>query len=200
MKHLFSFKVNAMLAFMLLSLSIMANAEISSLSFPWSYSNTGNNHTIFIPINSVNFDGQNLEAGDAIGVFYSKNQNLYCGGYVEINNNFLNISITAWGDDPATSNKDGFDPGENIYWKIYRGSTDEVYNASATYSTGLPNQGLYEANGMSGLSSLSGYITNFPWSYINTGQNHTILIQQGVATINGQSLEPNDIIGVFYQT
>jgi len=40
----------------------------------------------------------------------------------------------------------------------------------------------------------------FSWAYNNTGNNHTILIQSGIATIDGAPLSNGDVIGVFYDS
>ncbi|MEA3444232.1 MAG: SprB repeat-containing protein, partial [Bacteroidota bacterium] len=37
-----------------------------------------------------------------------------------------------------------------------------------------------------------------PWNYTNTGINHTILIQAGVLTLDGASIQTGDYVGVFY--
>lgn len=40
----------------------------------------------------------------------------------------------------------------------------------------------------------------FDWAFNNTGNNHTILVQTGVATIDGSPIAVGDIIGVFYDS
>lgn len=188
----------------IISIPSTESAELASTSFytfilPWGYINTGINHTIFIPINTVSISGQFLEAGDAIGVFYTHNQNLYCGGYVVLTNSTFN-SLSAWGDDPSTPIKDGFDVGEEFVWKIFKNFDGSEYFAEASFSGGLPNQGFYETNGMSGLSSLTGILSEFPWSFSFTGNNHTILLPGNSITIDGQLVETDDVVGVFFET
>lgn len=166
----------------------------------FAYVTTGINHTIFVPINSVSFDGQPIMTGDKIGVFYLKSGTHKCGGYTEVTNPLLNITVTAWGDDPATTNKDGFEEGEELIWKIYRDTAGITYTADAGYSAGLPNQQFYQTNGLSALTSLAVISTGVNWTYSITGNNHSILLPAGAMTIEGQLISAGDKVGVFFYT
>ncbi len=138
----------------------------------WSFvSNTGGNATIVVPaaINPT-IGTQPLQTGDAIGVFFIRDGNLVCAGF-GIWNEGRNLPITAWADNPQTTVKDGFAPGEQILYKIWDESAQREHTAVATYKTGGPNftiDGIYE------LSSLNGV----------TGATHPIALSQGWNTIS----------------
>jgi hypothetical protein len=138
----------------------------------WSFvSNTGGNATIAVPaaINPT-IGAQPLQTGDAVGVFFVREGSLVCGGF-GIWSEGRNLPITAWADNPQTTVKDGFAPGEMILYKIWDESAQREHTAIATYKTGGPNftiDGLYE------LSSLNGI----------TGSTHAVALSQGWNTIS----------------
>lgn len=118
---------------------------------PWTYANTGNNHTIFIPVATIN--GMNLQAGDYIGVFYDNNGVLTCGGYVEWTG--TQSAVSAWGSEAELDN--GFQDGEEFVWKVWRSADDVVVDMTPTFDeTSFPNTNTYITNGLSGLLTLSG--------------------------------------------
>ncbi|MCX6257396.1 MAG: hypothetical protein NTW49_05810 [Bacteroidia bacterium] len=128
-------------------------------SFNWSYINTGISHIIMLPSTGIIVNGQPINTGDYVGVFYERDGSLVCGGYVMWGDEGPgNTAIAAWGDDPITSVKDGFDTGEVFNWKVWSSSVGEEINMTATYQTGgfLSQQGNFTVNGMSGISTLTG--------------------------------------------
>ncbi len=123
----------------------------------WNFaSNTGGNATIAVPaaINPA-IGSDPLQTGDAIGVFFMRENNLVCAGF-SIWQTGRNVSITAWADDPQTAVKEGFAEGELINYKIWDESAQREYNATVTYQTGGPN---FATNGLYTLSSLVGITT-----------------------------------------
>lgn len=143
----------------------------------WNYSITAGNHTILIP-SSANpqIDGQNLMAGDYIGVFYDSLGTLTCAGYVQWTG--ANTAITAWGSDVGN---DGFASGELFKWKVWQLYSGNTIQMSATYGTSFPNAGNYATNGISGLIGLSGNSLNLdeilsPVSDCNLG-NESITVR-----------------------
>ncbi len=165
----------------------------------WSFLNTGSNHTILIQNTiPIEIDGSAIEIGDYIGVFYDSLGTLACAGYLEWAGN--TDALTAWG--AQSGSVDGFASGEVLKWKIWDASEDIEYNATATYdSTNFPNTGNWQANGMSGISSLLTQSSSPNWFYTNTGSNHSILIQSTTPIdIDGNSIEIGDFIGVFYDS
>ncbi len=122
----------------------------------WEFIVTGSYHTISIPLESnPNIFGGPLQADDWIGVFYlDDNGTEQCGGNVQWTG-APGLVIMAYEDDPATAEKDGFAIGETIQWKIYSCSTQETYNAVATYDPYMPDQGMFANWGFSSLVSLN---------------------------------------------
>ncbi len=123
----------------------------------WNFvSNTGGNATIAVPaaINPA-IGSDPLQTGDAIGVFFMRDNNLVCAGF-SIWQPGRNVSITAWADDAQTSVKEGFAEGELINYKIWDESAQHEYNATVTYQAGGPN---FATNGLYTLSSLVGITT-----------------------------------------
>ncbi len=127
--------------------------EFTSLPVPaWNYINTGNNHTILIQDTSeISINGNAIEPGDYLGVFYDSIGTLVCAGYMPYTG--TNAAMTAWGSQSGFV--DGFASGEELKWKIWDASEQCEHLALASYITsGFPDLGYYSANGMSGLSSL----------------------------------------------
>ena len=123
-------------------------------TFSWSFSNTGVNHSILIPNNSITIDGLAIQTGDVVGVFYTDNNSLSCGGYIVWPGQMT--ALTAWGSQPGF--EDGFAAGEAFTWKVWRASDSIVVDMTAVYDPNFPfaNLGLFVSNGMSGISSLTG--------------------------------------------
>lgn len=133
----------------------------------WNYtSNTGKNGSIGIQ-SSINprIGNQSLHTGDAVGVFFLRNDSLICAGY-SLWQTGQNIAIVAWGDNEQTTLKDGFAEGELIRFKIWDSQAGREYNANAQYSQGgttYATDGIYILSSLTGLTSIS----------------HSILLPQG---------------------
>jgi hypothetical protein len=123
---------------------------------PWNYTVTGLAHTISVPnIANPNIYGQPLEPGDWVGVFYTDdNGNEACGGAAKIDAQG-NAVVMAYGDDPTTEAKDGFENGEVFRWKLYDASSQTSYDATATYDINMPNQGNFANLGLSKLTGIA---------------------------------------------
>jgi photosystem II stability/assembly factor-like uncharacterized protein len=129
---------------------------------PWRFANTGTSHTIIIPPGAnPNIDGSALVAGDYVGVFFDSSGTLACAGYEQWTNSG-SIAVTAFGDDPTTTVKDGFAAGEMFRWKIWRQSDSHAYVAIAKYvSIGeldgiVTDTARYNTNGISAIATLTG--------------------------------------------
>ena len=115
--------------------------------------NPTQNHKIIVdPLLSVN--GNTPDTGDYLAIFYMDNGIEECGGYTIWSG--LNDTITVWADNATTTNKDGFDSGEDFRWKVWKASTGLLYNCAAAYDSGYTNQGNFALNGESSIISLSG--------------------------------------------
>ncbi|HPR58879.1 MAG TPA: T9SS type A sorting domain-containing protein [Bacteroidales bacterium] len=122
---------------------------------PWEFMVTGLTHTIQIPA-SVHPDifGEPLASGDWVGVFYTDNYgNEICGGAKQISP-FGNATVTAYGDDITTCNKDGFADGETFRWKMYDISAGMEYDAIVVYDESMPNQGNFAELGLSKITEM----------------------------------------------
>ncbi|MCX6257836.1 MAG: hypothetical protein NTW49_08085 [Bacteroidia bacterium] len=139
-----------------------------------SNNTTGCSHTIIIPVNP-NFVVVNhpLATGDYIGVFYTQNGNLVCGGVVVWQND--STSITVYSDDPTTLIKDGFSIGEPFYWKVWESTSTTTYPAVATYvqPPAYQNTGTFVPSGLSCMQSL--YANNENTQTINMNQGWNII-------------------------
>ena len=141
--------------FLALLTALVANAAHALP--PWTYTNTGTNHTVIIDTSvhpAVN--GLPLTAGDYIGVFYDSNGTLGCAGY-EIWSGSGAITVAAFGNDLVPPAKDGLIPGEVFKWKIWRKSDGSVTDAQATYKPPggiISDTGRYVPNGLSSLRTL----------------------------------------------
>lgn len=123
----------------------------------WNFvSNTGGNATIAVPaVINPNIAGQPLQNGDAIGVFFIRDNAQVCAGF-SIWQTGSNMSITAWANDQQTTVKDGFVEGELITYKIWDESEQREFDAVVTYQSGGPN---FATNGVLALASLIGQTT-----------------------------------------
>jgi hypothetical protein len=167
---------------------------------PWDFTITSTNHQILLPdFAAYLMDGDTIEIGDYIGVFYDSLGTLVCGGYRIWEG--LSTSLPAWGAEQGQFN--GFADGEAFKWKIWDASEDTVYDVQPTYMQppAMPNTGFYEANGMSGILSLESILIEVPWSFTITSGNHSILLPvNSDFTIDTSAIEPGDYVGVFFDS
>ena len=108
---------------------------------------------------------QALRTGDAVGVFFSRNDSLTCAGY-SLWQSGQNSAITAWGDDDQTGLKDGLADGELIQFKLWDGQLGRDFPALVSYQSGTPT---FSTSGIYVLNSLIG----------NTSITHRISLPQG---------------------
>lgn len=128
MKILHIFKY--LCAVMLLPATFAVTAQSN---FPWVRSITGSNHIIIAQATlTATLDGTPLESGDAIGFFFERNDSLHCSNYLIINNQ--NASVAVYGNDAAPPEKNGFAPEETFTIKIYKASTQQVFDAQAVFA------------------------------------------------------------------
>ncbi len=120
---------------------------------PWSFINTGIQHTFLLQSGTINITGLAIEAGDYIGAFYEDGGDLFCGGYVQWSGS--NTTLLARGNN-ATGSKNGFAPGETIQWKVWKSNYYFDINLTATYSPAFPAMGSFTAGGTSVVTSLLG--------------------------------------------
>jgi len=107
----------------------------------WLYDKkTGINSTVIIRNSSeTKLEDTPLQPGDAIGVFYSRDKEIICGGY-SIYNGKENIAITVWGDNFITENfKDGFSMGEYLRFKIWKAGENREIPVAGCFIEGNNN-------------------------------------------------------------
>ncbi|HRP01113.1 MAG TPA: T9SS type A sorting domain-containing protein [Candidatus Kapabacteria bacterium] len=97
--------------------------------------NTGKSSEIILPkaINPT-INMQAIEIGDAVGIFYYRNSNLYCAGYGVWDNSDLHITI--WGDNSSTLVKDGMADNENYVVKTWKATSGIESIVNVKYSSG----------------------------------------------------------------
>jgi len=181
-----------------------AVSQLGKLSCPppWSFTNTGMNHTIIIDTSvHPSVGGVPLDPGDYIGVFFHDSSGaLSCGGY-ELWTGTSAISVPAFGNELALPSKNGFAPGEVFKWQIFRCQAGQFYNATATYRlpdsvNHLTSTNLYVTNGISSLASLIGGVQSQSlsvrkgWSIISSYLNPLSAILDTLFS----SIEPDLII------
>ncbi|MCF8373565.1 MAG: SprB repeat-containing protein [Bacteroidales bacterium] len=121
-------------------------------AFPWLWINTGQNHLTFVPTSVLN--QINIQIGDSLALLYLDSGIYKIGGYLSLWE-ASGLSMTAWGDDPTSSIKDGFDVGEPFTWLVWHSSTGIFEILEASYSVTQPTQGTYFPNGISEVTNFS---------------------------------------------
>jgi hypothetical protein len=127
----------------------------STINMPegWDFVPTNFVHNIYIPVETAVRSGLEMETGDVMGVFYHENGMPYCAGAVAYQNGQL--MITAYGDDPMTPEKEGFEFGETIYWKAYLQDQEMAYDLTVTYDAAMPqHDGHFHMGGLSMLATM----------------------------------------------
>ena len=123
----------------------------------WDFNSTPTTHIVAIPLEcEPNINGWLVNPGDWIGAFYIDDEGEYaCGGAVEWEGD-QNTGLIAFGDDGFTTEKDGFDSGETINWKVYSWSVEKAYNAEVTCDSTIPSPcNVFTPNGLSGIATFN---------------------------------------------
>jgi len=132
-------------------------------SLDFSFEKTGPNHSVLVlpvwhpvikelqqldslPTGMVlGFDGDSLEAGDRVGVFYLDNQEKYkCAGSLEWRSNDFNM-LPVWGQYPPGADN-GMEIGERMIWMAQK-KDDSIYQIEASYQK--PLMAIYLKDGAS---------------------------------------------------
>jgi hypothetical protein len=146
--------------------------EMSPVISPWNaISYTPSSHTV-----AFNLATSVFEAGDIVGGFtYSG----VCAGLVEVIETDQPFAVSLNANDTYTAETDGYEVDEYISYKVYRPSTGETFELTATYNPNM-NQGFFEFNGMSEVTSVKMSATGF-----------------GEQTLNNIRIFPNPSHGIF---
>ena len=117
--------------------------------FDWAFVQTDNNMSIIVQDAGVN--GDQLEAGDYIGVF---TEDGLCAGYTEVPEGLFGdggVGVSAWGSEQDANN--GFDPQEDIEFRIWDTDAGRQFVADPEIAMG---EAIFVSNGFLVLSGLNG--------------------------------------------
>ena len=89
-----------------------------------------------IVVDSALLDSMELEECDEIGVFADTGGGLLCVGASVYYPDDLPIPLTAWKDDSQTDIKDGYTPGDTMYFRVWSKNQDRQECALAYYEVG----------------------------------------------------------------
>ncbi len=123
----------------------------------------------------------NFHEDDFIGAFTPEG---ICAGMIKLNGQ--SSALTVFGDDPFTSETDGFTDGETILFKLYRPETNEVIELKVSMDNELPdNDGRFVGNGISAFKE----VTTVTGSVAEIGNGVNIFPNpsEGIFTISGLS-------------
>jgi hypothetical protein len=157
----------------------------------WAVVQTDVTHLIVVPqiinpaLNSTGLEA--LNPGDFLGVFYDDAGTQRCGGAI-LWEGTENQILVAFGNDPLTGIKDGFDEGEDFNFKIFDTELGEAIGYDAEFDPMLPNaDGKFHNNGLSQLNAL-----------LPQGPLQTIAMPEGWSGISTY-IQPNvsDIASMF---
>lgn len=145
----------------------------------WDFSPTPVVHNIHIPETILQI-GMNLSPGDIIGVFYHDNGIEKCAGAVVWDH--THAILKAYGNDPATPLKDGFDFNEAIYWKVYMQQTGVTVNIIVSYDHNMPHyDGAFKMLGLSMLERI---------------EMGTVGIENRITSVSDNVIYPNPSSGI----
>ncbi len=127
--------------------------QTMSMPLGWEFTPTGMVHNIHIPEDVLQV-GMNLIPGDMIGVFYTDDYGIEkCAGAILWDG--LHTVLHAYGNDPATPEKDGFDLDEELTWKVHMHEISATSGFNATYDHSMPHyEGHFKMMGLSMLEKL----------------------------------------------
>jgi hypothetical protein len=168
----------------------------AALTMPagWEFTPTAMPHNIHIP-EAIQQIGMALNPGDMIGVFYNDNGIDKCAGVIQWNEN--HAVLTAYGNDPDTPEKDGFEFNEPILWKVYMQQTDATANIVATYDHNMPHyEGLFKMLGLSMIESLELGTVGIEDAAVQS-QNIIIYPNPSSGNVTMSSLSAGDQVNVY---
>ncbi len=165
----------------------------SSMVMPqgWEFTPTQFVHSMHIPVEAFVRSGDMLAEGDMVGVFYMHEGQEYCAGAAIYEGGHM--MVRAYGDDPETSVKEGFEQQELVYWKVYKSETAEEFPLQVAYNPDMPqHDGTFSHLGLSELISMEIVITGIEPADQLTGLSLFPNPTSGMITITG--LENGDEI------
>ena len=146
--------VNKLLLFIAFCFVITTSTDVfAQQTIDFSFQKTGPNHSVLVlplwhpvikelqqndslPADWVlGFEGDSLETGDLVGVFYTNNQGQYkCAGSLNWKSNDFNM-LPVWGAYPPGADN-GMEMGEKMIWLAQK-KDNSIYQIEATYQKSL---------------------------------------------------------------
>lgn len=118
----------------------------------WEFTRTRFVHNIYIPAPAA-LSSLGVQYGDMFGVFYLDGSDQRCAGAAMFVDG--QMVLQAFGDDPATPQKEGFAEGEAIIWKFHQHGAAVSQNMNVTYNTTMPDHdGVFRNLGLSMLATM----------------------------------------------
>ena len=138
-----------------ISSDITGTKDAVRINSPWNdVTNTMQPHIILFTAEAT----AELQPGDIIGVF-DKMEN--CVGMAEFESRESFFKIVAMGDDPMTAETEGYQPGDQLNYRLYRPATGETYDIVLTYNPEYPSSnGKFAINAVSLAETLALNITS----------------------------------------
>jgi|GEM_PF-1382999 len=133
--------------------------ETDPVISPWNtVTHTPSSHTV-----AFNLATSEFVQGDIIGGFTSSG---ICAGLIEVVETDQPFALSLNANDTYTTGTDGYELDEYLSYKVYRPSTGETFELEATYNPDM-NQGFFEFNGMSEVTSVKMSATGFGEQALN---------------------------------
>lgn len=124
---------------------------------PWDYTPTTNKHEIGLSQNMVpEISNKPIEEDDVIGVFYDSAGDLYCGGYMNWQDNNTTQTLYANGQVPG---KPGFQAGDSFYFQIWDRSRDCITDnleVQISPNGSYPDNAKFKSTGKTRMTKLTG--------------------------------------------
>ncbi|MCB2221705.1 MAG: choice-of-anchor D domain-containing protein [Bacteroidetes bacterium] len=148
----------------------------------WSPQPTAMTHIVHIPTQGSESDF--MSPGDWIGVFFNDNGTMKCGGSI-MWTDADSLKLIVYGDNPATSIKEGFAIGEWLTWKVFMSDTEEQHIIDVIYNPMMPdwdgNFTMLGESALTGMQLTTTGIDQLPDSKLNIFPNPN----SGKFTIDG---------------
>ncbi|MCF8366835.1 MAG: endonuclease/exonuclease/phosphatase family protein [Bacteroidales bacterium] len=156
-------------------LPVMVELEVEDtpvLPPSWSFTPTMNTHIISLPLACMpTLNQAPLPPGSYIGAFFIDGLSEKCAGNILWSGN-ENVALVAYGNDLTTNEKDGFDEGEPIVFKVFSVFNNSDFYADAGFDVSLlQNDGNFLSGGISAISRLDAFYLQYHTIDVGSGWN-----------------------------
>jgi len=130
---------------------------------PWPCIRTSDFHLISISREAF----ADIANADFVGAFDGQGN---CVGYASVEKSNNNLLLTVYGDDALTPEIDGIQEGEPIRFRSFGSNNNAEKELTATFNPAFPNaDGLYNVNGLSGITGFKESATGVGEEYLSSG-------------------------------